>query len=109
MLLMWWNMSEEVPFKSMKITLSEEAVEKLNKLRQGGAFRSDSATIEECIRAINDMIDDLIFEFNIRKNQDPNTAVVNDTITAVNLVKLIASKLGRFRKIYRAERQSAGT
>jgi len=102
-------MSEEVPFKSMKITLSEEAYEKLNILRQGGAFRSDSATIEECIRAVNDMLDDLIFELDIRKGQDASTAALGNTIASVNIVKLIVSKLGRFRKIYRAERQSAGT
>ncbi len=55
-------MSEETPFKSMKITLSDEALFKLGQLRQGGAFRSDSAAIEECIRAINSMIEDLLFE-----------------------------------------------
>jgi hypothetical protein len=102
-------MSEEIPFKSMKITLSEEAYEKLTILRQGGAFRSDSATIEECIRAVNGMIDDLIFEFDIRKGLNANTDGLGDTITAVNIVKLFVSKLGRFRKIYRTERRSAGT
>jgi Arc/MetJ-type ribon-helix-helix transcriptional regulator len=53
---------EEVPFRSMKITLSEEALERLAELRRGGAFRSDSATIEECIRTISDVVNDLVAE-----------------------------------------------
>ena len=50
---------EEVPFRSMKITLSEEAVDMLDTLRKRGAFRSYSMTIEECIRAIDAVTTDL--------------------------------------------------
>lgn len=57
-------MSEEVPFKSIKITLSEDAIEKLAKLRQRGSFRSDSATIEECVRVIYDISSDLFIEID---------------------------------------------
>jgi hypothetical protein len=55
-------MSEDVPFKSTKITLSDEALEKLAVLKQGGGFHSDSATIEECIRAVYGMFEDTISE-----------------------------------------------
>lgn len=50
---------EEVPFKSMKITLSEEALDMLAILRKKGYFRSNSMTIEECIRAIHDISGDI--------------------------------------------------
>ena len=64
-------MSEEVPFKSMKITLSEEALQKLCELRTGGAFRSDSATIEECIRTMYTIIEDLKLEIRrLPKDKD---------------------------------------
>jgi len=50
---------EEVPFKSMKITLSEEAIEILDELRKSSAFRSYFMTIEECIRAIDIITKDI--------------------------------------------------
>jgi len=52
-------MSEEVPFKSIRVTLSEEAVRILEDLRQRGYFRSDSMTIEECIRAVYAISNDM--------------------------------------------------
>ena len=58
-------MSEETPFKSIKITLSEEAIRKLSGLRKGGSFRSDSATIEECIRTTFDISEDIFSELEI--------------------------------------------
>jgi len=55
-------MSEEVPFKSLKITLSDEAIAKLQKLRTTAALRSDSATIEECIRTFYEIAMDVYYE-----------------------------------------------
>jgi hypothetical protein len=57
-------MSQEVPFRSVKITLSEEALDRLASLRFIGSFRSDSATIEECIRAVHDIAEDLCLELD---------------------------------------------
>lgn len=54
-------MSEETPFKSLKITLSDEALDKLSKLRFTACMRSDSATIEECIRTFYDIVMDFYF------------------------------------------------
>ena len=45
-------MSEEQPFKSMRITLSDEALSRLEVIKQRGRFRSYSGAIEEIIRAI---------------------------------------------------------
>ena len=49
-------MSEEKPFTSMRITLSDEAIRKLGVIRKRGRFRSNSGTIEEVIRAIFELI-----------------------------------------------------
>lgn len=53
------KLSEEMPFKSMKITLSEEAIERLDSITKGASFRSNSSTIEECIRVVYDIIHEL--------------------------------------------------
>ena len=50
------EMSEEKPFKSMRITLSDDAVEKLTIIKKRGRFRSYSGTIEEVIRAMYELI-----------------------------------------------------
>ena len=50
---------EEVPFKSIKITLSEDALDMLDALRKVGSFRSYSMTVEECIRSIFDVSQDI--------------------------------------------------
>ena len=50
---------EEVPFRSMKITLSEVAVETLDKIVKKASFRSSSSGIEECIRATYDVIEEI--------------------------------------------------
>ena len=52
-------MTKEVPFKSIRITLSEEAIRMLGSLRYVGTFRSDSMTVEECIRTIYDVAEEL--------------------------------------------------
>ncbi len=49
-------MSEETPFKSMKITLSEEAINRLEKIMKRASFRSNSSTVEECVRVVYDII-----------------------------------------------------
>lgn len=89
-------MSEEVPFKSMKITLSEEALEKLSELRQGGAFRSDSATIEECIRVTRDLITDAQADLGSYVKQHPNQGTPDAICRA--LVKTLLIRLSRFDK-----------
>ena len=50
-------MSEE--FKSIRITLSEEAFDRMEEIMKKASFRSYSSTVEECIRAIYDVIRDL--------------------------------------------------
>jgi Arc/MetJ-type ribon-helix-helix transcriptional regulator len=51
---------EEVPFKSMKITLSDDVLEKLAELLKAGYFRSHSNAIEECIRTVFDIYVDML-------------------------------------------------
>ena len=52
-------MSEE--FKPIRITLSHEAYAQMEKIMEDAKFRSYSSTIEECIRAINDIISEIHF------------------------------------------------
>ncbi len=55
---------EEVPFKSMKITLSDDVLEKTLELMKTGSFRSYSNVIEECIRAVYDVSFDMTAIFS---------------------------------------------
>lgn len=51
------NMSEpEYPFKSLKITLSEEALARLDEIVKKSSFRSYSSGVEECIRVVYDVM-----------------------------------------------------
>lgn len=52
-------MAEEIPFKSVKITLSEEALSKLDFIIKDAAFRSYSSGIEECIRVVYDLMQEI--------------------------------------------------
>jgi hypothetical protein len=47
------KMSEE-EFKPIRITLSEEAFNRLNAIMKAASFRSYSSAIEECIRVVYD-------------------------------------------------------
>ena len=53
-------MSQEEPsFKSLRITLSEEALRRLDQVMKEAAFRSSSSTVEECIRVVYEIMRDL--------------------------------------------------
>lgn len=49
----------EEEFKPIRITLSQEAFERLEKIKNAAKFRSHSATIEECIRIFYDVLQDI--------------------------------------------------
>ena len=51
------TLSEE--FKPIRITLSEEAFYRMEKIMKDAKLRSYSSTIEECIRAIYDIITEI--------------------------------------------------
>jgi len=51
-------MSEE-DFKSIRITLSLEAFDRLEKIMKNSKFRSYSSTVEECIRVVYSTIGDI--------------------------------------------------
>lgn len=53
-------MSKEEPsFKSLRVTLSEEAFERLDDIMKRGSFRSYSSTVEECVRVVYEIIRDI--------------------------------------------------
>lgn len=91
-------MTEEVPFKSLKITLSEEALEKLNDLRIGGSFRSDSATIEECIRVTRDIFEDVLTQIRIHKIPGKEELTPVSESEHTELLRRIITRIGRFGK-----------
>jgi Arc/MetJ-type ribon-helix-helix transcriptional regulator len=85
-------MSEETPFKSIKITLSEEALDILAELRKKGYFRSDSMTIEESIRALfamsNEMEGHMLFLARKKRSASPQEAT--------EWLKSLTTRLARF-------------
>ena len=106
-------MSEEVPFKSIKITLSDEAISKLAYLRFVGSFRSNSATVEECIRTVFDISQNIGSE--IERTAKENQKIVPLSIQAETL-RRITFRIGRFIKLsedvmkkLRTHEPSAGT
>lgn len=50
-------MSEE--FKPVRITLSQEAFDRMEVIMRGAAFRSYSSTVEECIRVVFDIVKEI--------------------------------------------------
>jgi len=89
-------MSEEIAFKSIKITLSEEALRRLSKLRKGGSFRSDSATIEECIRTVYDNNVDIMGELTIWAEKNKIKKEKMSIGDQVALLKRAALRVARF-------------
>ena len=64
-------MSEETPFQSMRITLSDDAVTKLEFIKEKGRFRSYSNAIEEIIRVMYELIPiyTIVYETRGRKKK----------------------------------------
>jgi hypothetical protein len=50
-------MSEE--FKAVRITLSDEAFDRMDRIMKHAKFRNYSSTVEECIRAVDDIITEI--------------------------------------------------
>lgn len=65
-------MSQDV-FKPIRITLSEEAFDRMNYIMEHAKFRSYSSTIEECLRAIFDIIGEI--HAVAGKKDDPDQVV----------------------------------
>ena len=68
-------MTEEVPFRSVRVTLSDEAMAMVAELRRTGSLRSDSATIEECIRAVYDVYEDMQMMGRVAKQQERKVSI----------------------------------
>jgi len=48
-----------MPFKSIRVTLSDEAVDRMEHIMKSARFRSASSTIEECIRVTYDLMQEV--------------------------------------------------
>lgn len=88
-------MTEEVSFKSMKITLSEEALDRVGKIMQYAAFRSYSSTIEECIRAVWDIMDEIFILAGERGEPEVHTTVEQGTESLNRIVMRMNRFTGR--------------
>lgn len=75
--------TEEEPFQKIRLTFSEVAIEKLAVLRTQGYFRSDSATVEECIRGMYDIVED--FYAMLLKAKTKDKKLTNDEKLALLL------------------------
>jgi len=83
-------MSEE--FKPIRITLSEEAFDRMEKIMKGAKFRSASSTIEECIRVVFDIIGDVYLILGSKGA--PITPF--DDAQAARAFETIATRMDRF-------------
>lgn len=83
-------MSEE--FKPIRITLSQEAFDRLNYIMKMASFRSNSSAIEECIRVVYDII--LEITPVVGDKDEPFKPFIKDEVfqTFTN----IATRLSRF-------------
>jgi len=89
-------MTQDVPFKTLKVTLSDEALEKLALLRQGGAFNSDSAAIEECVRMIYAMFQDTVSELERAKVDRTGQVETMDLGRQAEMLRRFLLMLNRF-------------
>lgn len=83
-------MSEE--FKAIRITLSEEAFERLETIMKTASFRSNSSAIEECIRVVYNMMNDIWLVLG-EKDTPAKSFTITETANAFNT---IATRMSRF-------------
>lgn len=81
-------MSQEEPsFKSLRITLSEEALERLDEIMKEAAFRSYSSTVEECIRVVYEIMRDISTQIDLtskRKEKEVSDEEMRDMFLRVS-------------------------
>ena len=77
-------MSEE--FKAIRITLSDEAFNRLEGIMKTASFRNYSSAIEECIRVVSDIAGDIYTVLG--KKEDPKkgftVAMASDTFKTIS-------------------------
>lgn len=83
-------MSEE--FKPVRITLSQEAFDRMERIMKDAAFRSYSSTIEECIRVVFDIVREI--ESTAGRKGDPEIDVPLEV--RVESWNRILMRMGRF-------------
>ncbi|MCW3985296.1 MAG: hypothetical protein NWE91_02665 [Candidatus Bathyarchaeota archaeon] len=84
-------MSQE-EFKSIRITLSDEAFERLERIMKDATFRSYSSTIEECVRVVSDLMTEIYHVAGRRDTPDVNVNVNDQCRTFERFV----SRMTRF-------------
>lgn len=92
---------EEEPFQKIRLTLSDAAFEMLGELKEVSAFRSDSATVEECIRSIYDIAEAIHVQIQTAANQKRRLTVDETSNTFLQ----IAMRIRRFVKAPKEEQK----
>ena len=97
-------MGGEKPFKSMRITLSDDAVVMLESLKKSGQFRSDSATIEEVIRMLHELVTEHTpFLCRIRKGDLENDSDLRNKLA--DFGDTTVKRLSRFVGLQKSEQE----
>lgn len=87
---------DEVPFKSIKITLSDEALDLLDKIKKLGSFRTTSMTVEEIIRAFHDVVTKIWLAEKWAADKGKTPIPADERL---KVAEYIAVRLTRFREI----------
>lgn len=94
-------MSQELPFKTMNITLSEEAYRQLTELKAGGAFQSDSAGVEECVRAVYTILEDVGRTASNSKDWRGNPKGLSNEDQVRLLIRVVNMLTDKFGRAYK--------
>ena len=83
---------KELPFKSIKITLSSEALHRLDYITKQASFRSYSSGIEECVRVVYDLIREI---YSVAGDTSQSTITLSEENEA-EAFKRILMRMARF-------------
>jgi len=99
-----YQMREEKPFQSVRITLSDDAMIMLDGLTNSGKFRSRSATIEEAIRTLHELVAEYYtssYRLSLYKQQGGEKIPSSEL---VDIAYTMLIRIGRFVGLRRKER-----
>ena len=86
-------MSEEQDFKAVRITLSQEAFDRMEKIMNQAKFRSYSLMIEECIRTIHDVMTEIYLIAGPADDPSPREAPYEDWVNTLGRIIIRMNRL----------------
>ena len=85
----------EDDFKSIRITLSQEAFYRLERIMEDAKFRSNSSTIEECIRVVYDLMREIYVVAGARDAPDVSASELQRSDSWDRIIMRMARFTGR--------------